>query len=87
MIYVIVLVLLLLAAFFILMRYERFAHRDPKTRSEMEVRDEKGELVRDEEGGIVTVPIRHGALDESLFTGIKLGLAEDWRRLRKRGRP
>lgn len=55
--YVIVVILLMLLALFVLLRYERFAHRDRET----------------------------GALDESLFTGIKLGLADDWRRIR--GRP
>ena len=54
MIWVIGVILLMLLALFVLLRYERYAHRDKET----------------------------GALDESLFTGIKLGLADDWRRIK-----
>lgn len=75
MIWVILVILLLLVALFVLLRYERHAHRDPRPGGTMV--NKKGE----------TVPIKHGALDEPLFTAIKLGLADDWRRLRHRGRP
>lgn len=73
MIYVIVLILLLLVALFVLLRYERFAHRDPNSHETMY--DERTKK---------QIPIRHGALDESLFIGIKRGLADDWQRLKRR---
>lgn len=88
MVYVIVLILLLLAALFVLLRYERYAHRSYKQPSYfVKKKDKEGNFVKDENGEVVLIPAGYGALDESLFTGIKHGLAEDWRRLRHRGRP
>lgn len=73
----IVVILLVLVAFFALLRYERFAHRDPRPSETMEVKDENGEIVDH-------VPIRHGALDESLLTGVWLGIKNDLSAVKRR---
>lgn len=71
---VIAVILLMLFALFVLLRYEKFAHRDVRPSATMT--NEDGEVV----------PIKHGALDESLFVAIKYGLADDWRRLRRKNK-
>lgn len=69
---VIAVILLALLALFVLLRYEKYAHRDNRPSATM----------TDDEGKVV--PIRHGVLDDSLFAAIKHGVADDWRRLRRK---